>query len=242
MRMRQTLVVVSSTAVMVAAAWPPALAGPREEAEKLAVEGQKLFEAGRYLEAFSKFVAARALFDPPDFVLPEVLWNIGRCYEEMGDDLKALAWFEEFLKYAKTSEYRAAGERKVREIRARATARVTPKVQTKGTSVTVGRKGVSPLKAALFWGGLAGALVGAGLNIWGYVEWKRATSGTPTYDSARSARTSAMWKTYTAFGLYGVSAVMVGTSFFVGNGAHPLGFIAAPTNDGGLAVSLSGRW
>ncbi len=67
----------------------PARADRREEAEKLAQAGELLMDAGKFGDALKQFLDAYARFDPPRFVIPEVLWNIGRCYEELGDDASA---------------------------------------------------------------------------------------------------------------------------------------------------------
>lgn len=99
----------------------------------------------------------------------------------------------------------------------------------------------SPVKAGLLWGGLGAAVLGAGFNIWGAVEWNNATDGNHTYDQVKSAQSSASWKYYVAYGLYGAGAVAFVVSFFADDGMHPFGIAATPTQEG-AAVSVSGRW
>lgn len=100
----------------------------------------------------------------------------------------------------------------------------------------------SKVKQGLFWGGLAVVLAGAALNIAGYVGWKHATQGHPTVQDVDSARSSARWKFYTAYALYGTGAASIITSFFVGHGRHPLGFAMSPLPGKGAAVVLTGTW
>ncbi len=128
-----------------------ALADRRDEAKKLAKAGELLFDAGKYADALRHFLDAYERFDPPRFVIPEVLWNIGRCYEELGDDVSALPWFEEFRRLATEPDYVRAAQDKVREVRQRLQAALTLVVEPPGTRVRVdGRDvGQSPLAEPL---------------------------------------------------------------------------------------------
>lgn len=93
---------------------------PRQQrAEKLAQAGELLFDTGKYQDALRQFLDAYDLFEPPAFVIPEVLWNIARCYEETGDDLSALRYFEEFRTVTNTPEYREAVDGRLRQVRDR---------------------------------------------------------------------------------------------------------------------------
>lgn len=96
----------------------------QQRAEKLAQAGELLFDAGKYQDALRQFLDAYDLFEPPTFVIPEVLWNIARCYEETGDDLSALRYFEEFRTVASTPEYREAVDGRLRQVRERLTGEV----------------------------------------------------------------------------------------------------------------------
>lgn len=100
----------------------------------------------------------------------------------------------------------------------------------------------SKIKTGLFWGGIA-ALGAAGMfNIWGYAGWKHVVDGQPSMAEVDSARSSAQWKLYTAYAMYGVGAACIITSFFVGHGKHPLGFAAVPTGKDGGALVITGTW
>ncbi len=136
---------VAALAIVVAGG--PARADHRDEAEKLAKAGELLFDAGKYGDALRQFLDAYQRFDPPRFVIPEVLWNIGRCYEELGNDASALHWFDEFRKVATDPAYVQAAKDKLREVRLRMQAALTVVVQPDGTRVQVDGKdaGVSPL-------------------------------------------------------------------------------------------------
>lgn len=128
-----------------------ALADRRAEAEKLAAAGELLFEAGKYEDALRQFLDAYALFDPPRFVIPEVIWNIGRCYEEMGDDETALRYFKEFAQVVKEPQYRTRADAKVKEVLGRIQATLALDVQPEGVRVTVDGRlvGETPLAGPL---------------------------------------------------------------------------------------------
>ncbi|HOU53145.1 MAG TPA: tetratricopeptide repeat protein [Myxococcota bacterium] len=107
----------------------------QQKAEKLAQAGELLFDAGKYEDALRQFLDAYDLFDPPDFVIPEVLWNIARCYEETGDDLSALRYFEEFRSVAATPEYRQAVDERLGKVRERLAGEVAFEVSPPGAQV-----------------------------------------------------------------------------------------------------------
>jgi|GEM_PF-1530580 len=121
----------------------------RKKAEALAKAGELLFDAKKFKDALKQFLDAYALFEPPKFVIPEVIWNIGRCYEEMGDDLNALKYFEEFERYAKDPQYKGAAEAKIKEVKGRIRAFIEISVDVEGAEVLLdGEKlGFSPLEA-----------------------------------------------------------------------------------------------
>lgn len=128
-----------------------AKAGRRADAEKLAAAGELLFEAGKYRDALQQFLDAYALFEPPKFIIPEVIWNIGRCYEELGDDESAIRYFEEFHRLVKAPDYRSKAEAKIRYLRERMQAVLTLDVEPDGATVVVdGREvGKAPLKSPI---------------------------------------------------------------------------------------------
>lgn len=99
-------------------------------------------------------------------------------------------------------------------------------------------EGTSGWKAGLFWGGLGAVVLGAGLNVWGYLEYRKVDDAKHTFAQKRSARDSAVWKYGTAYALYGVGGAAVVASFLVpASGRHPLGIGAVPVPGGGAVVA-----
>ena len=392
-----------------------ARASPKEdEVTRQARVAVQLFEAGKYPEALKQFLEAYAQLSPPEFVIPQVVWNVGRCYEKIGDDVSALQFFQEFEKYANTPEMKATAGAKIADVRLRLMAKVTVLVDVPGAEIRLDGKdvGVSPirgpllvdpgrrviqvrkegfrrhvetlevspkdaqtlrvslrpivgqldvsapagtneefivsvdgrdayrgglptsiqvpagrhkvavarsgggerqelavnvpdsgrvgmvvgarpgtplalegsgdapaaprpvevepvvevrdatlpetgpvadtsatapqpvsaLKAGLFWSGLGIAVVGGVFHVWGYLQWKNADkSGGATYSELEGTRSSAAWKYYTGFALYGVAGAAVVASIFAGEGRHPLTLAASPT-PGGAMLSASTTW
>jgi tetratricopeptide (TPR) repeat protein len=235
---------------------------PRQEAAALARQGEALFREGRYEEARQAFMASYSRFTP-EFVIPHVLWNIGRCHEQMGDLNGALRFFEEFALNAETPEFKARAIAKIGEIKDRMIAPVSVKPRPLADEARAGPAApahapppapriafappppkpapeTSVLKAALFWGGLAAAAAGGGLHAWGSIEWSGVESGKNTYAEVSDAEESATWKYMAGYGLYGAGAAAIVTSFLVGDGEHPLAFGPAPAA-GWASVGLAGR-
>ncbi len=75
---------------------------PAEEASARAKqdfkEGQQLYAAGKFPEAIDKFEAAYAAKPHP-----VIAFNIGRCYEQLGDVPKALRSYRDYLRGAPTA-------------------------------------------------------------------------------------------------------------------------------------------
>lgn len=68
--------------------------GIPKEAKDLAEAGVHLFKEGRYKEAQRLF---KASYDKAK--VKEVIWNLARCHEEIGDFEIAIGYFVEFMKY-----------------------------------------------------------------------------------------------------------------------------------------------
>lgn len=91
-----------------------------EKAENLAKAGVLLFKAEQYGDALKQFQAAYRLFKPPKCFIDNVVWNIGRCHEELGNPEMALRFFEQFAKYVADigdSHRLAAADNKIAQIR-----------------------------------------------------------------------------------------------------------------------------
>lgn len=77
-----------------------------------AATGVTLFKAARYPEALALFLTSYTKQK-----IPEVVWNIGRCYEEMGDLDNALKYFEEFRVMSPTREKKTAARAKIDQVK-----------------------------------------------------------------------------------------------------------------------------
>jgi len=230
-------------------------------AEDLAAAGVKAFKARDYRVALDRFLAAYRLQR-----MPEVVWNVGRCHEELDDPESALPYFEEFRATAPDAETRALADARIAEVRARIEAR-RPRPAPEGPppqeakpailpaapspiaapapapiAAAVPKPRVSAVKAGLFWGGLGAAVLGASLHVGGYVSWRDVSDGTHTYPDVEAGRKTTTALYGTAYALYGVAAAAVAASFLVpSDGRHPLGFAAAPA-PGGASLVASLRW
>src|SRR5688572_2990206 len=79
-----------------AAKAPPPAAPPDDDtqaAKKYFQWAQSLYKQARYAEAISKFEEAYRLKPHPT-----IFFNIGRCYEQLGDISKALKNYREYLR------------------------------------------------------------------------------------------------------------------------------------------------
>ncbi|MBL8957108.1 MAG: PEGA domain-containing protein [Myxococcaceae bacterium] len=92
-------------------------AGP--SAKRYFQEGQNRYQQGRYAEAIGKFEEAYRLKP-----LPAIFFNIGRCWEQLGDTSKALKSYREYLKLAPDAEDR--------DVVVEAVTRLERKLQDKG--------------------------------------------------------------------------------------------------------------
>lgn len=83
------------------AAKPPKAEAPADEsgdvkkAKELFQWGQKLYKQARYAEAISKFEDAYAARPHP-----VIFFNIGKCYEQLGETAKALRAYRDYLRLA----------------------------------------------------------------------------------------------------------------------------------------------
>lgn len=94
--------------------WAQGPRTPEDRAAELASQGVALFQKGLYNEALTRFLDSYETAR-----IPEVIWNIGRCYEELGDLGSALRYFEEFQPLAPDEAARRKARAKIEEIRSR---------------------------------------------------------------------------------------------------------------------------
>jgi tetratricopeptide (TPR) repeat protein len=236
---------------------------PRVDAEKRARAAELLFETGQYREALKQFSEVYSLFEPSGFVIPEVIWNLGRCHEELGDLEEAIRFFKVFEGKVSDQKRKALAHARIEELGRRRIASLPPFRPNSAPSpaasrpaepkpeptptpllapVKAGAPGpVSPLRAGLFWGGLGTLAVAGAVHVWGFAEWKSFSGGSHTYPQAVSAKQAAERKYFSAYALYGVGIAAITASLVVGNGRHPLGFGAAPV-PGGVEAAIGVRW
>lgn len=129
----------------------PALSQKEDRASSLESAGEDLFLAGKYKEALQVFQEVVREYKEPIDVVLAAWWNIGRCYEQLGDDESALSAFEEFKKRAVSDDERKDAHAKIAEVRARLSASLTVKVEPSLAEVRVDGElvGSAPLGKAL---------------------------------------------------------------------------------------------
>ncbi len=72
--------------------------GGNDAVEQLSIEGAELFQAGQYLKALEKYKEAYAIDK-----IPNLIYNMARCYEELGEIDKAKDHLTQFLSEPDTS-------------------------------------------------------------------------------------------------------------------------------------------
>jgi len=75
----------------------------QDEAERIWEQGEKAYNAGRYGEAIAQYQKALAICAGNHECEAANLNGIGASYEAMGDDGKALPYYENALKSARSS-------------------------------------------------------------------------------------------------------------------------------------------
>lgn len=85
----------------------------QDQAAQLVEEGSSLFQAGDYGNAAEFFEEAYGL-DPH----PVILFNLARCYQELGELGLALTFFEEVTRIADTDAVRDAASTRILDVRA----------------------------------------------------------------------------------------------------------------------------
>ncbi len=103
---------LGASAAIFAQVIPAQLPTDKEVARTHYQEGKAAYAAGQYQEAASKF-SAGYLLDPQ----PAFLVNIAQSYRAAGNKLRAIHYYEEFIKAAPTSPLRAQVEELVRELK-----------------------------------------------------------------------------------------------------------------------------
>ena len=86
--------------------------GRREEAHAHSTLGKVEFDRGRYAPAMAEFKRAYELAP-----VPELLFNIARCQEQLGDLRAAIASYDQYLAAKPNAEDRAAIEAQIESLR-----------------------------------------------------------------------------------------------------------------------------
>lgn len=71
------------------------------EAEKIWEQAEKLYNAGKYKDAIVYYEKSLSLCTGDNECISANLNGIGTCYEALGDDMKALSYYEKALTYSR---------------------------------------------------------------------------------------------------------------------------------------------
>jgi len=96
----------------------------KEEAKKHFMDGRKHYADGEFNEAADHFVKAYDLTHAP-----ELLYNLARCYEHLGENERAADQYEMYLRMSPDAEDRAEVEQKIAALKPAAPA---PEVEGEG--------------------------------------------------------------------------------------------------------------
>lgn len=129
---------------MVLVAAPPAHAQiapteqstPRERAAEMTHRAGTLYKAGRFDEALAAYLRA---YD--EFPMPELLFNMGQCHKNLGNDERAIFFFSNFLRDQPQAANRAVVEELIDEARERLRAAEARQV---GSTMVVTSTAVPP--------------------------------------------------------------------------------------------------
>ena len=101
---------------------------------------------------------------------------------------------------------------------------------------------MNTLNTALLWGGLGIVALGGGIQLWGYVQTKKAASTTSTRDEYNNSIHSARMKYYAAYALYGVGAAGMIVSLVLHFNNHKKTRVSALPLPGGAALTTRIEW
>jgi hypothetical protein len=128
---------------------PTGVSAKKSQAQKAYKKGVKAAKKGEYEEAIKSFEEARARGAPP-----VTLYNIGKCYEALGQFYVAVDYYEEYLEYPKAKKVKKI-RRKIDELYLKPSVvtftTVPPgsEVQKQHDDMTVDKVGVTPLEITL---------------------------------------------------------------------------------------------
>jgi hypothetical protein len=114
---------------------PPA-ATETDEAKRLFSEGSEAYSKGEFQVAAAEFATAYELTHAP-----ELLYNLGRCYEHLGDAERAAAEYQMYLRMSPDAEDRVEIEAKIAALQETTRAETAPSTDRKvDAAPTLGAK------------------------------------------------------------------------------------------------------
>jgi tetratricopeptide (TPR) repeat protein len=175
MTLHRLLLAIAIAAIAARVAWAddPALHEARLHFER----GEKLYALTRFSEAIDEYQKA---FDASP--LPDLLFNIGQCYRNLGDYDSAIFSYRKYLTLAQDPPNRAQVEQLIRELEAKRATSDTqrlglrPPPSTPPPLAHVERPPDRPIYARWwFWTGIAVVAVGGGVTA-----YELGSSGPPS--------------------------------------------------------------
>ena len=129
----------------------------KAEAKQHFVDGRERYADGQFNEAADHFIKAYDLTHAP-----ELLYNLARCYEHLGEKERAADQYEMYLRMSPDAEDRAEVEKKIEELRP---TPPEPDGKGEGDADTAGEEGDDGLPVRL--------VVESGIDIPITGEWER---------------------------------------------------------------------
>lgn len=146
---RTVAVLVAPVVALALALAPSDVQAGKSKAQKAYKKGVNAAKVGKYEEAIEHFEEARARGAPP-----VTLYNIGKCYEALGQFYVAVDYYEEYLDYPNAKKVKKI-RRKIDELYLKPSVvtftSVPPgsEVQKQHDDMTVDKVGVTPLELTL---------------------------------------------------------------------------------------------
>jgi tetratricopeptide (TPR) repeat protein len=221
--------------------------------QRLSEDGTTLYQAREYRRAIDKFNQAYAI--EPD---PNLLYNIAKCHEALGEKDAAIAKYEQFISApGADSQGRVRAQETVRVLKA---SRAEPPTSPERRDAQATPAASQPPYGTIGWVTLAGGVVigaiGTVVYVLGASDHSKITSATNynnpgqvvalTEQRANDLRDSGTTKKTVGAVLWGVggAALALSAVFFVlqsNNSERSVAFGVAP-GPGGGAATLTGRF
>ena len=186
-----------------------------QQVEALSMDGAVAFRAGNFEAAIEYFTAAYDL-QP----VPNLLYNIGRCYEQLEDWDQAISYFERFIRSPdvdrEAREQARSRVESLREIQAAERPPEEPRIEEEEEEVITApaTPNRTPAFAAL---GSGVALLGGGavMGVMARNQASQITDMSLSYDDRLAARDSARTQALVADVLFGAGVVATGVGVYL---------------------------